>query len=199
MATTPKGFTRLTNISEMAGPDQINAAELFVENLIDERFPSVSSLPSSGNWDGRIATVGVVLYLWIDAESAWRKLSRYRLGRNELATATVIAGTPTYTDLATVTATSHGGLCTAEWSVHYQNAASGANRGATFRVTCDGVALAPIAISVDVPLATNLGSVMSYRHESTPVAGAHTWKLQGNATVANAVTVIPALLEIFEN
>jgi hypothetical protein len=58
MATSPKGFTQVAGTDAPNGPDQINAAELFVENLIGESKPTASALPTSGNWVGR--TVWVV-------------------------------------------------------------------------------------------------------------------------------------------
>jgi len=53
MATTPKGFDQYDYSDEMGGPEQINAAELFVENLIGESKPTPGDLPSTGNTVGR--------------------------------------------------------------------------------------------------------------------------------------------------
>ena len=56
MTTTPKGYTELNNASSMSGPQQINAAERFVEDLIGESVATAADLPASGNWVGRLVT-----------------------------------------------------------------------------------------------------------------------------------------------
>jgi hypothetical protein len=74
MATTsPKGFTQIQNTDGMAGPAQINAAEEFVEGLIDPVAAAPSNLPSSGNWDGREIWVTSALqsYRWIASAGQW--------------------------------------------------------------------------------------------------------------------------------
>lgn len=71
MTTTPKGYTELTNASSMSGPEQINDAERFVEDLIGESKPTAANLPTSGNWIGRTITAADTgaLYLW--GASGW--------------------------------------------------------------------------------------------------------------------------------
>lgn len=72
MGTTPKGYTQIDNAGPMQGPQQINDAELFVENLIGENVTTVAALPASGNWPGRTISVGdpvTSIYVW--ATTGW--------------------------------------------------------------------------------------------------------------------------------
>lgn len=71
MAVTPKGYTQLANDGQMKGPEQINAAELFVENLIGENVATAANLPASGNWEGRhVLVTGAGDYVW--TAGAWK-------------------------------------------------------------------------------------------------------------------------------
>jgi hypothetical protein len=71
MTTSPKGFTQLAGTDAPNGPSQINAAELFVENLIGENVSTVSALPSSGNWVGRSIFVTGIGEFRVWNGSAW--------------------------------------------------------------------------------------------------------------------------------
>jgi hypothetical protein len=71
MTTTPKGFTQIAGTDAPNGPSQINAAELFVENLIGESVLSAANLPASGNWVGRqiVVTADGTINQW--SGSGW--------------------------------------------------------------------------------------------------------------------------------
>lgn len=108
------------------------------------------------------------------------------VGQSQFSTQILLAGSPTWTDLITITVTTPAASCMADWSAIYSNANSGLNRTVDFRVTCDGTQIGPI-LSYDAPLtpgATGYGA--SFQASSAVVAGSHTWKLQGRASVASA-------------
>lgn len=193
MTTTPKGYTELTNASAMSGPEQINAAERFVEDLIGETAATIASLPSSGNWLGRTIAVGGRLHVW---NGAWAPQAR-RLGVQRNTADTIPAGTPSWTDICTVTATSAGGPCVADWVCRFRNANSGSARILGTRVLCDGAQVEDV-LNYDVPLGDNTGKPAAYRVESTPTAGVHTWKFQCNGSVASAIYVDHAVLTVME-
>lgn len=77
MPTSPKGFTQILATEPPNGPDQINGAELFVENLIGESVDTVAHLPTSGSWIGRtvIAEDTGVAYWNTDGLTGWVRLS----------------------------------------------------------------------------------------------------------------------------
>ena len=77
MTVTPKGYTQLTNSSDFNGPEQIDAAELFLENLIGESIASTGNLPLTGNWPGRQIYVRSDSSVRVsDGTSQWRTISR---------------------------------------------------------------------------------------------------------------------------
>src|SRR3954470_13706106 len=75
-------------------------------------------------------------YTW--SGSAWIRSSSGRLGRGRLAANTIVVAANNWTDIATVSATSTGRICTADWAATLYNSNSGSNRTASIRVTCDG-------------------------------------------------------------
>lgn len=77
MTATPKGYTLLDNSSPMAGPEQINKAERFVEDLIGESVATAANLPQSGNWLNRtIMTADTrLVYVCTALPGSWTKLS----------------------------------------------------------------------------------------------------------------------------
>jgi hypothetical protein len=120
------------------------------------------------------------------------------LGQNTIATQPILAGTPTWTDLCTVAATSTGGTVTVDWSAVYANEGSGLNRTVDFQVVCDGTLVGQL-LSYDAPLtpgATGYGAAFSV--SSALAAGAHTWKLQGRASIAGACGAKFATIKVTE-
>lgn len=125
------------------------------------------------------------------------------LGEAALA-ATVVptASAGAWTDVLSVTATSLGGAVVARWAGVAYNGNSGADRTMAWRVVCDDVAIGTGFSNVPLPVgssATNHPRVhRTTAPSSTPAAGAHTWKLQANASAAAAVVVESASLTIVE-
>lgn len=76
MTTTPKGFVQVSNTDPMEGPAQINAAELFLENLIWESAATSAALPASGNELGRIvmAEDTGIPYICTALPGTWKKI-----------------------------------------------------------------------------------------------------------------------------
>lgn len=127
----------------------------------------------------------------------WRPVGGdYTLGDGYLAAQTLLSATD-FTDIATVTATSTGGECVARMTGVLFNGNSGTDRVAILRVLCDGTQIGSFG-GITVPL-TGLPRVTRVAaFASTPGAGAHTWKLQGNASAASAVFAETGLLTIIE-
>lgn len=74
MTTTPKGFTQITNAQAPNGPDQINSAELFVENLLGEHVATSASLPPAADWPNRFVQTDNDGALWRSNGSAWHRI-----------------------------------------------------------------------------------------------------------------------------
>lgn len=97
-STSPKGFTQYDNSSSMDGPNQINAAELFVENLIGESEPTASALPADGKWLGRHIFVEdeAADYVWTSSgwakpggDTGWLNVSTYNSGWSAVTSSAV--------------------------------------------------------------------------------------------------------------
>lgn len=130
--------------------------------------------------------------------SGWTRRRVIRLGANRYSANGTLGAAPAWTDLCTVTATSTGGLCMADWRAIYYNAGSGLDRTAQFQVVCDGTVVGEV-IPQDVPLsADGTGRAVAWKVESTVTAGSHVWKLQGNCPTATAVGIRFATLEVTE-
>lgn len=95
MTTTPKGFTQIDATQAPNGPAQINAAELFVENLIGESVATSSALPSSGNWPGRIITAKDTGVIWVNLDGLvnWRPIGGQVAARVRTSTAQTTSNT----------------------------------------------------------------------------------------------------------
>jgi len=108
--------------------------------------------------------------------------------------------TSSYATYATVTATSTGGLIIIDVSMIFNNASSGADRGASYKVQCDGVDVGtPLSGVILVPLSpTNLPIHFSESFTHTPSAGSHTWTLQCLASINTAVTLRRPTIEVRE-
>lgn len=147
-----------------------------------------------------------VPFQWDAAGSVFRVAGDLTLGEGNLSITgaePVVAQTPSWTDLATVTATSYGGPVAVRWLGALWNGGSGTDRTGQLQVTCDGTALATSATaSIPIgsagsasngPRVTKGGTVTH-----TPAAGSHTWKVQGNASAASAVISSLATLTVVE-
>lgn len=128
----------------------------------------------------------------------WGQTSNTELGRTSTGVGGTLAATPSWSDLLIVTATSLGGEVIIDYDVALTNANSGAHRDAAVRVTCDGNEVhgwsfkAPLVSGIDAPV------FPSRQVTHTPAAGSHTWKVQGNASIAGAVQIINGSMSVTE-
>lgn len=140
---------------------------------------------------------------WSDG-TRWHVLADTRLGRSRLSVGIpmTVAGTPAWTTVTSVTATSRGGVCSVYAQVILANANSGATRTGSFRITVDGVALTTPP-GIDLTLAYVSGAEPftsgAFQWESQPVAGSHTWALQANGSAGASVRVWNAALSVTES
>lgn len=137
------------------------------------------------------------LGLQIGVGGAWRRAADTVLGEGHGAPGTVLAGSPAWSDLVTVTASTSGGLCAARWLGASFNGQSGADRTADWRVICDGAEVGA-GYTVPLPLSGLPTRTRSAVVTSTPTAGAHTWTLQARGSVASAVVLDAAQLTVTE-
>jgi len=132
--------------------------------------------------------------------SGFRVVAATRRGSARLASQPVVAATPSWTTLATVTATTLGGACVADVFANLANANSGANRVGSLQVTIDGVAIGPAIIDFTLPnVSAPAPYAASYSWESTPAAGAHTWVLQANGSAGSSVSALQAVITVTEH
>lgn len=200
MTTTAKGFTKYTNSDDMDGPAQINAAEQFLEDLIGESAASPGALPADGVWEGRIVYTNGALRVWDIGDAAWHVLTSWEFGFAQNATPTICAGSPSFTDVLTITATSHGGDLFVDWDAEYYNSASGANRSVSFRLLLDGTQIANVH-TYDAPVTpggNGYGAGGMWKI-SAPAAGSHTIKLQMNSSAASTCGWKNAYMRITES
>jgi hypothetical protein len=132
--------------------------------------------------------------LQIGIGGAWRAAADRTIGElSTLTTGLVLAGTPGWTDVLTVAGSSSGGPVAVRWVGAVFNGSSGADRTASYRLTCDGSVIS--APAIDTTFAVILAGVPRIPHGQaivhTPAAGAHTWVLQANASAG--VTTISEL------
>lgn len=125
---------------------------------------------------------------------------RKRLGSNKGSDTATGGVTTSYATYATVTATSQGGLCEIDVSMIFNNANSGSDRGASYKVQCDGVDVGtPLSGVILVPLSpTNLPVHFSESFTHTPSAGSHTWTLKCLASANAAVTLRRPTIQVDE-
>jgi hypothetical protein len=134
-------------------------------------------------------------YIWTGA--GWRKVPVGRLGVNRRVADAPLSDA--WTDVCTVTATSFGGSCSADWTMRFVNGASGADRTLNTRVVCDGN-LIGAEVLYNAPLANGTtGLSAAFSSESVPGAGSHVWKLQAAGVgTANALIAKQAVLTVTE-
>lgn len=113
-----------------------------------------------------------------------------------------LAASPSWTDVAVVTAVSSGRECVARWAGTFHNADSGQNRTGSWRVMCDATQLGSTVGPISLPLATNSANQPRISRRggpsSIPAAGLHTWKLQANGSFANSVVAEVGSLIVVE-
>lgn len=112
------------------------------------------------------------------------------------APATLVGGT--LTDVATVAGTSHGGVCTAEVSVVVNNLNSGSARVVGVRVEVDGVSIGSVDFTVQTVSGQQSALTAVYTFDSTPPAGAHTWKLRISTPSSSTVNYYAGVLAVRE-
>jgi len=125
-----------------------------------------------------------------------------RRGSARLAAPTVVAAGPSWTTLATLTSTSHGGLCDVDVHAILANSNSGANQIGALSVTLDGTALTPTSgVEYALPLIAGINApyAAGFNWESTPAAGSHTWVLRANANAASSVTAMHGVMTVTEH
>lgn len=117
--------------------------------------------------------------------------SPHRLGANEGATTSSGGLTTSYVTRATVSSVvTQGGEVEIDVQGWVSNATSGADRGVSIKVQCDGVDVGtPLAGFVLAPLASNLPIPFKQRFAHTPTAGSHTYTLQVLASANASVTL----------
>lgn len=138
---------------------------------------------------------------WYDG-TRWHVAADLTLGYGRLTTTPTVAGTPNWTNLASVTALTLGGPCLIRTHVVLGNGNSGAPRLGSFRVVMDGTALtAPIGIDMYLDLISGNNTVPragGYTWDHQPAAGTHTWTLQGNGSAAGSVIAYQGELSVVE-
>jgi hypothetical protein len=130
--------------------------------------------------------------------SRWGQASLALLGRGALGAVTTLAGTPSWTTIATVTATSMGGEVLIDFDTTLINANSGDHRTAALRVQCDGVDVDSYSFFSQYISGANVPVFPSNVWWHTPAAGSHTWTLQGNANIGSAVQAVKGSMLVYE-
>jgi len=132
-----------------------------------------------------------------------RPLGDYTLGDASIVPAgqVLLTGSPGWSDLLTVTATSAGRPVRIRFDATAFNGASGADRTVDYRVICITGGTTddrggPSAVPVLLTGAPRRSSYRQYSH--TPAAGSHTWKLQGRCSAASSCYVEEAALVVIE-
>lgn len=116
----------------------------------------------------------------------------------------ILAATPGWSDLVTITNASGGRPCAARWVGVVANGSSGADRTASFRVILDGTQISTgssntgFAVPVGASATNHPRIPRAGADATTPVAGTHTWTLQGQANTANSVIIESAALTVVE-
>lgn len=128
----------------------------------------------------------------------WGQAQLTQLGAGSLGAVATLAGTPSWTDISTVTATSMGGEVTVTFDVTLINANSGDHRTAALRVTCDGVEVDGWTFFCQYIATANVPTFPSLQIFHTPAAGSHTWKVQGNANIGGAIQAVKGSMTVTE-
>jgi hypothetical protein len=132
----------------------------------------------------------------------WAQAAITELGRSATGVGGTLAADPSWSDILIVSGTSMGGQVTIGFKVTLTNANSGAHRSAAIRVTCDGVEVPTSAGAFTAPYISGLHVPVfpSLDVAHTPAAGAHTWKVQGQAGVgdAGAIQVLKGTVVVTE-
>lgn len=130
----------------------------------------------------------------------WGQSVATELGRSSTGVGGTLAADPAWSDILIVNATSLGGEVTIDYKVTLANADSGAHRGAAIRVTCDGTPVDGWALTCPYISGIQAPVFPALDVSHTPAAGAHVWKVQGQAGVgdAGAVQVIKGSVTVTE-
>ena len=121
------------------------------------------------------------------------------IGDNSFAGTLILATGPSWNDILSFTGSSTGGECVTRFNLGAFNGNSGIDRTAVFRVICDSTTVWS-SDTVTLPLAGNASPTRTrFGHgSSTPAAGAHTWKIQGQASAASSVVIDSASITVVE-
>lgn len=122
-----------------------------------------------------------------------------RIGASSLSAQITSAGGASYGTVLEVTGVSTGESVEVVWAATSFNGTSGADRSIQYRVLCDGVVIGrPSYGPHAVPLAGTPRVFAGFQVQHTPTAGAHTWRLESNASAAVTVIVEAASLTVDE-
>lgn len=200
------GITRWNKTTTPAGSDgwnltpdigkALDTANVIVPVATDAERDGLT--PPGGKYPGlavsRTDLPGCPLQIWTGARWSWHR----QIGKGKLSAATLVAQTPGWTDLITVTATSLGGEVTVDFNAHLTNPNSGANQDAAVKVLCDGVEIDSFSFTIPLVSGVVNPAFPSQKFFHTPAAGSHTWKLQANATALNSVNAARASMTVTE-
>ncbi|MDN4646464.1 hypothetical protein [Arthrobacter sp. PsM3] len=128
----------------------------------------------------------------------WAQAALAAIGSGSLGAVATLAGTPTWTDIVTVTATSMGGPVTIDFNTTLINANSGDHRTAAVRVQCDGVDVDSYSFFAQYLAGASVPTFPAQKFFHTPAAGQHTWTLQGNANIGGAIQAVKGSMVIYE-
>jgi hypothetical protein len=158
----------------------------------DYPYPGVNDAP-----DGPYAFEQLAAAVDLDVQDIYATRTK-RLGSGRPGAPVLLQGDSDWEDLASVSGTTRGQLCSARWDLEYYNGNSGAHRTAVFRVILDGAEVRRWQADAPYRGGEDIHHFAGSEVESSPAAGAHVWKLQGYATHANAVVVPDAVLVVTE-
>lgn len=205
-ALTIVGALELGTVTVSAGATATNGANVTIANTARQTVPRGAPIPVTSaaerdaltQFDGLIVNRLDLDRLERSNGTTWSTVGGdVTLGNADINADLILGTGPAWNDIVTVTATSKGGLCTARFAVSLFNGASGADRTAVLRVVCDATELR-ITPTIQLPLAGIPSRTRVGAPSSTPSAGTHTWKIQGQASAASSVIVESALLTIEE-
>lgn len=120
----------------------------------------------------------------------WARTTNTELGRASIGGGALVAASPAWTDLGSVSASTLGGQVILEYSVAVANGNSGANRACAVQVTCDGASVDAWAFTIPFVSGIDVPAFPSLQVAHTPAAGAHVWKIQSQAGSGDANSVI---------
>lgn len=209
--TFPSSVVMLTGTQTLVGKTltspTINAPTITNANITADAVSGFTTA-NSGTIYGLSITAGVPGANTIPTASLQNSSVTYpklaagatRLGFVNDAGSSVGGLTTSYVTYATITASSHGGACEAEFGCIIENAGSGGTQTFGVQILLDGTVVTPLPFTLTAPYASAEYPFLtfSYKVSSTPASGSHTWVLQFKAGNAAAVTLGNNYLKVAE-